>query len=327
MNKWILIFALPFLLLACKDKKNGAEGEGVMKIGDFLALFPKKNLPYQLNDSTVKKSSKDSGAIKYEIFTQFVSDSIIIKDFGKKSKPVFYPLGRIEVTDEETYLYAKAAKDNKRVVYLIILDEKQKYAVGKAMIVTSTDAGSSQNTALDAKHTITSTIQYRTAKGLTIYRKEAYVYNKDASALTLILTESNDESATRQVDVYNPLDTFPKKNKYSGDYMQDKTNIVSIRDGKNDKEFLFFIHFEKENGICKGEIREKASFLTPGLAVYSEPGNPCVLQFIFKGNTVSLKEEKACGAFRDIKCFFDGSFTKKKEPKPAKESKAAVKKK
>lgn len=327
MTKWLLILALTFLLVACKDKKKGTGEDGIIEMSDFIEFFPKKNLPYLLYDSSIKKSAKDSGAIKYEIFTRFIPDSVISKDFGKKSKPIFYPLGRIEVQEEETYLYAKAAKDNKRVVYLIVLDEKQKYAVGKPVMITSTDAGSSQNTTLDAKYTITSTLQYRTAKGQTIYRKDAYVYNKDALALTLILTESNDETNNRPSELLNPLDTFPKKNKYSGDYFQDKMNMVSIRDGRNDKECKFFVHFEKDNGECKGELKETASFITPELAVYSEPGNPCVLQFIFKGNTVSLREEKACGTFRDIKCFFDGSFTKRKEPKPAKDNKASKKKK
>jgi hypothetical protein len=211
-------------------------------------------------------------------------------------------------------------------VYLLVLGEKQQFATGKAMMVTSANAGTSQNTGVDNKYTITSTLQYRTAKGQTIYHKEAYIYNKDAASLTLILTESNDASASRRTELQNPLDTFPKKKKYSGDYLQDKMNMVSIRDGKNDKELLFFVHFEKDNGECKGELKATATVVSPDQAVYSEPGNPCILKFIFKGNTVSIKEEKGCGTYRDIKCFFEGSFTKKREPKPFKATKPVKKK-
>ncbi len=326
MKKGYLLIMLTFLLFACKSKKKSNGGDGIIEIGDFIELFPLKKVPFLLGDSTIKKSTKDSGAIKFDVLTRFVPDSIIFKDFGKKVKPTFFPIGRLESNDKEIYLYVKAAKDNKRVVYLVVLDEKQLYSVGKAMMVTTTDAGMSQNTGLDSKYTITSTLQYRTAKGQTIYRKNAYVYNKDAADLTLILTESNDASVGSSMELLNPLDTFPKKKKYSGDYIQDKRNIISIRDGSKDKEMLFFVHIEKENGECKGELKATATFVSPESAVYSEPGNPCMLKFIFKGNTVSLKEEKGCGNFRDIKCFFEGSFIKKKEPKPAKETKQAKKK-
>jgi hypothetical protein len=326
MKKAYLLITLAFLLFACKDKKKGNGADGIIEMSDFIELFPKKKVPFLLGDSTVKKAARDSGAITFEVFTRFVPDSVIYKDFGKKAKPVFYPLCRIESDDSETYLYAKAAKDNKRVAYLVVLDEKQVYSTGRAMMVTTTDAGVSQNTGLDSKYTITSTLQYRTAKGQTIYKKNAYVYNKDAADLTLILTESNDASASKSMELLNPLDTFPKKKKYSGDYIQDKMNIISIRDGNKDKEILFFVHVEKENGECKGELKATATIVSPESAVYSEPGNPCVLRFVFKGNTVSLKEEKGCGNFRDIKCFFEGSFVKKKEPKPLKEAKPVKKK-
>ncbi len=326
MKKGYLLIMLAFLVFACKHKKKGTGSDEIIEIGDFIELFPQKKVPFLLGDSTIKRSTKDSGAIAFDVFTRFVPDSIIFKDFGKKAKPTFYPLGRLESIDEETYLYAKAARDNKRVVYLVVLDEKKTFSVGKAMMVTTIDAGMSQNTGLDSKYTITSTVQYRTAKGQTIYRKNAYVYNKDAADLTLILTESNDASISRSTELLNPLDTFPKKKKYSGDYILDKTNIVSIRDGSKDKEIQFFVHIEKENGECKGELKATATIVSPESAIYSEPGNPCVLKFIFKGNTVSLKEEKGCGNFRDIKCFFEGSFIKKKEPKPAKEAKTAKKK-
>jgi hypothetical protein len=321
MLKWVQALVVISLFFGCGNKKKVIDPDKIETMADFVELFPEKKLPFMLGDSSVKKSVKDSGAIKYEVFTRFMPDSLFSKNFGKKTKPAFYPICRITADQAETYLYAKAVADNRRVIYLLILDEKQKYATGKPMMITTTDAGTSQNTGIDAKYTITTTLQYRTAKGATIYRKEAYIYNNDAAALTLILTESNDASAGSPAEMLNPLDTFPKKKKYSGDYLQDKMNLVSIRDGKNDKECLFFVHFEKDNGECKGELKAEATFVAADKAIYSEPGNPCLLTFTFKGNTVSIKEEKGCGSYRDIKCFFEGNFTKKREPKPAKETK------
>jgi hypothetical protein len=44
-----------------------------------------------------------------------------------------------------------------------------------------------------------------------------------------------------------------------------------------------------------------------------------VLEFNFTAKTVSMKEVQGCGNYRDIKCFFDGTYVRKKEkPKATK---------
>ena len=74
-----------------------------------------------------------------------------------------------------------------------------------------------------------------------------------------------------------------------------------------------------EKGTCKGELRGEASITSPNVAVYRENGDPCVLQFTFGANAVTMKEVQGCGNYRDIKCFFEGTYPRKKEkPKPAK---------
>lgn len=113
-------------------------------------------------------------------------------------------------------------------------------------------------------------------------------------------------------EVYNPIDTFPHKHKLSGDYIQDKRNFVSVRDGKKANRILFFVHFEKKDG-CAGEIKGEAVLAKPDRAFYRQSGDPCELELTFSGNKVTLREEKGCGNYRDIKCVFEGSFSKKKE--------------
>jgi hypothetical protein len=148
--------------------------------------------------------------------------------------------------------------------------------------------------------------------------KDVYAYNADSKAFTLVMTDLLNES---DLELINPIDTFPKQHKWAGDYVKNKKNMVSIRSTKNAAEFLFFIHFEKEEEECKGELKGTALMTSGTTAVYRQGGTPCVLEFTFKGNTVSLKEIEGCGSFRDVACFFDGSFTKKKEPKPKTEQK------
>jgi hypothetical protein len=54
---------------------------------------------------------------------------------------------------------------------------------------------------------------------------------------------------------------------------------------------------------------------------YTERGNPCALDFVFNGKNVSMKEKGGCGSHRDIKCFFEGIYTRKGTPAPFKKPK------
>jgi hypothetical protein len=145
--------------------------------------------------------------------------------------------------------------------------------------------------------------------------------NAEAKSFSMIMTDQG--TAEQEQEIINPIDTLPRKNKFSGDYIKDKRNYVSIRDGKKATDLLFFIHFEKDNGECAGELKGQASMHGVKTALYRATGNPCVLEFTLGATTVLLKELEACGSYRDIKCFFDGSFIKRKEPK----SKAVINKK
>ena len=42
-------------------------------------------------------------------------------------------------------------------------------------------------------------------------------------------------------------------------------------------------------------------------------GGPCVIE----DREITLKEQGSCGNHRGIKCFFDDTFTRRKDPKPA----------
>ena len=185
------------------------------------------------------------------------------------------------------------------------------------LIVSDSDPETSQSAAMDNKYTVSVNSQRRKSNGQLTYKRDAYVYN-NVGVYTLILTETNEDVASRS-EIINPLDSLPKKNKLSGDYVADKRNFVSMRDGRHNSQLRFFVHFEKEGGTCKGELRGEASLTSPNVAVYRESGDPCVLQFTFGSNAVSMKEVQGCGNYRDIKCFFEGTYPRKKEkPKPAK---------
>ncbi|MET0299999.1 MAG: hypothetical protein ABW036_09560, partial [Flavitalea sp.] len=162
------------------------------------------------------------------------------------------------------------------------------------------------------KFQVTTYHDVKKANNETSYKKNVYILNESDSSFMLILTEPNEDIIETLV---NPIDTLPSKNKVSGDYRIDKRNLVSIRDGKDQSNILFFVHFEKDDETCKGELKGAARFISPTVAQYKESGSPCTVQFDFKGNIVTMKEVEGCGSYRDIKCFFDGKYVRKKEVK------------
>ena len=75
------------------------------------------------------------------------------------------------------------------------------------------------------------------------------------------------------------------------------------------------MHFEKNNGDCKGELKGEAKLISPLVAQYTSAGDPCLIHFTFNDNKITMKEIEACGNHRDIKCFFEGVYTKQKDAK------------
>jgi hypothetical protein len=175
------------------------------------------------------------------------------------------------------------------------------------------EPGISGQAGMDSKYTIAITHQRKTTGGLVLFRKDTYVFN-EAGVFTLIMTESN-ETSHKPVPVYDPIDTLSRKHKFTGDYVQDKRNFITVRDGKDNSRLLFFVHFEKDEGSCKGELKGEAKFISANVARYRANGDPCTVDFTFGVTGVTMKEVEGCGNHRDIKCFFEGYYSKRKEPK------------
>jgi hypothetical protein len=311
MKNWpfILLLFSCLLVTSCKGKKaNLAEGDKI-EAGDFIGFFPEAKLPLQLSDSSFHHKEHDSAVISYAVVNQFVPDSFMHAWFGRAVKPRFYPAGRASIKKQETYLFAKAISSAAKTALVLVFDKDKKFVTGMPLFVLDKDAGTRQSAAMDNRYTITTNVMSRSPEGRAVYRKSAYVYNS-AGVFTLILTESNDAAASRTT-IINPIDTLPKKNKLSGDYMQNRRNLVSIRDGRRPGQFIFYVHFEKDGGTCTGDLKGDARVVAPGKAVFHQQGDPCVINFHFAGNAVTIHEEEGCGSHRDIKCFFDGRFIRK----------------
>lgn len=322
-KKLLILLLVVNLIAGCKQKKKPSlTGEEPVEVSDFIEFFQPLTLPIQFNDSVLNKKEKDSLLIGYKVFTQFVPDSIINKAFGKGTKPKIYPLGKVEISKAESYLFSKVIAGDKKAIFVLSFDNKQQFIAGMQVLRLDQQSSTQQSVVMDKRYTITKTVMRKNADGSIGEGKDVYVLNADAKNFMLIMTDALDDKIT---ELINPIDTLPRKNKYSADYGTGKMNLVSVRDGRKADRITFFIHFEKNNGECTGELKGEALLKSPTVAEYREDGDPCVLRFNFTSSFVTLIEE-SCGSRRGLKCSFDGSFSKKKYVKPVVPAKKAIKK-
>ena len=310
MQKFLTICVATLILLACKNRKKDLSGEEPVNINDFIEFFQELPLPYSIADTQISRKLPDSLLISPKILSQFVPDSVYLNDYGKNSQPKFYALGKIEEKDKETYLLIKAATLARQTAYILCFDKEKNFKAAMPLVKNNPDRHNSITGSIDKRLNITTSQTQRASDGQNYYKLNAYVYNS-AGVFTLIKIESNEPVVPKEV--YNPIDTFSRKNKLSGDYVQNKKNFVSIRDGKDAKRILFFVHFERKDD-CSGELKGEALLVKPNIAQYRQTGDACVLQLAFSANKVTLSEVQGCGNYRGIKCFFEGTYPKKKEP-------------
>jgi hypothetical protein len=303
-----------WIFFSCGQKKVSLSGDEPLEADDFIGSFQPVKLPYMLTDTSLARKPSDSILISAKVFGQFIPDSIYKDDFPRNAKLKYYALGSTSVEDGETYLFVKITTVGKSVGYLLCFDKEAVFKAGMPLIYSTGDKSVQQEGGMDRRYTV---IRNRTRKkpdGAQIYNKSVYVYNS-AGVFTLILTESNE--AVQEKEVYNPIDTLKREFSQSGNYVRDKRNFVSIRDGSRTGQLLVFMHMEKNDGECIGELKGELDLVKPNLAQYRKADDHCVLEFSFGNNAVTVRELEACGNHRGIKCVFDGSFPRKKDPRKA----------
>jgi hypothetical protein len=311
MAKFLVALLFIAAALSCNDNKKTATSE-TGQSQDIVSAYKELKLPFSVTDSTLQDVA-DSSTISYPFFTQFVPDTIFNNPFGKDRKLTIQPVGKIQVKNKETYLTTLVRSKTNSAVYLSVFNNK-KFTVSMPLIIGKDD-GAADAASIDKKLSIVINREWKEKKE-DLYIRTIYAYN-NIGQFTTILTETNEERNNAEKVLINPLDTFQKRNKYSGEYMNGKKKFLSIRDGKAPNEYLFFVHFENlnEEEPCGGELKGTFTMVSENAGVYSQKGDPCGIDLSFKGSQVKVKENGSCGNHRGIKCFFNDTYTKKKEPK------------
>ncbi len=313
MNKWLLII-LVIAMCSCKEKKVDLSGEAPVKANDFIKAFPLMALPYSVADTNIAKVG-DSTIIGHTVLSQFVSDTIVNLLVNPTKKYTIHPLGRIE-KPTENYLLAIIIQNKKIQLVAFVMDKKNKYLAFKSLFDNTVNDDYIHSMSINREPTFVISKEKIGSDKQLQFSRVGWIYSKE-NAFMVVINDTN-EDLKKTNTIINPIDTLPRKNKLSGDYAQDKKNFISLRDGKDANTYLFFIHFEKKEGTCVGELKGDLKMKDPTTAAYNQGGDPCVIDFIFSNNDITLKEKGSCGNRRGMDCFFDDTFTKKKEPKVGK---------
>ena len=304
--RWPLIMLM--VLTGCSEKKPDLSGNVAVKSKDFVAAFPKISPPLLIADTNITKVT-DTITIGYKVLQQFFPDSSLKEIVVNDTNMTIHPVGKIE-KEKETYLlvnFTNRAKVKRLAVF--VTDKKNKFLASKELLSTDIEDEYTHAVSINREPTFLISREKMGKGNMEQYTRTGWIYSS-AGFFMVVINDSNEDP--KKLTIINPLDTLSQKNKYSGDYIQDKKNFISLRDSKKPNTYLFFIHFEKNEGTCTGELKGEMKMKEAGTAQYTGKGDPCIIDFTFTGNEIKLKEQGTCGNHRGIKCFFDDRFVKKR---------------
>jgi hypothetical protein len=304
-------FVLALLIFfACKsgnDQKVEEEDDGGFNFTTFSSRFQESGLPYQITDTGLLKHN-DTASIRNPVFATYIPDSVKAKIFGNATNIKYIPIAKLKGNKKEHFFIVNATGNNKKAALLVVFDKDKNYSATFPFLVPDIDPKSNQYSSLDKSYAVSRVVMRKMSDDVLSEGRDVYSYDASSKRFTLIMTDLLEDNE----EVINPIDTFSKGHRFAGDYASDKKNLVSIRAGRNENEILFFIHFERMQGECNGELKGTAFFTSSKTAVFRQPGDPCVLELHFTNNSVRINEVEGCGSYRGIKCVIEGNFQKKK---------------
>lgn len=307
-KKWIWLLLIAFA--SCKAKKPKTIADEDLTAGDFIALAPALTLPVTINDSLLNKKEGDSALINQTAFKTFLPDTVFNRIYPQTKQLKLYIVGKATDDKEGNYIIVKSIAGKARAAQLFYFTKKETY-LGSMKLIDNITKSTGRYFRIDNRFNISMIQEKRVPTG-EIWTNETIYYMNASGKFIIAMTNSNEDLSNEIMG--NPIDTFAHKNKFSADYTSDKKNLVSIRDGSSAKTFQFFIHFSKQNGQCNGEIKGEGEWITKTKGIFHDGSSACAIEFNFSSSSVSISEQNGCGSYRDITCFFEGSYPRKKEP-------------
>lgn len=301
----ILLPALAIIFMtACKSKPEQETGDEdqALTYQDFQRLFPAAELTFYWNADSLSRRQPDSTALKAKVVKQFFPDTLAKGVFTAAEKPKYFPLGVIRPSDKPFDIVLVEGSAKSGAAAWMVLYNKNGEFLGRHLVARN-QRGKRMGFSIDRRLGIKVTTELPSRSD----REDIYAAEADGS-LALILTNSTEPVG----GIYNPIDTLPRKHKFSANYTSGANNIVSVRDGETSKEFLFFIHISKNKGECIGELDGTGRFTSATTGQFRDKQSSCIIEFKFTGSRVTITET-GCGAYRGIRCMFEGTYIKRKK--------------
>jgi hypothetical protein len=316
MRKWFFL-AMITLLVACGEEKIDLSGNTPIKVNDFNKIFKPANLPLTIADTSLKRIT-DTIKIERKALAQFVPDSIIehFIDTKSKKKAIIHPYLKIE-EDGDYYLLLNIKYPKKNELVALVFDKKNKFLDYKS--ITEFDEQNSTTKKyekvlnINREPSFLVEESYLSNQGLATFEKKGWAFTEGSFRLIYFDSNKKPENAV----IINPIDTISSKNTYSGNYGNDAKNFISLRDNGAPNKYQFFIHFEKKEGTCTGELKGILQF-NKNMATFSEKGDACIVNFAINGNNISIKEDGNCGNHRGMTCYFNDNYNRIRKPKKKK---------
>jgi hypothetical protein len=301
----LLAIALSTFLFACHSARDASGGEGTFS--EFIAKFPVIHAPFQYGADSLGKDYPDSLRLDGLKMKRFIPDSLWRRTGGTGKAGVF-PIGAYRSGQLHVVLVRVSSGAKDEADLLVNGKEDSVVAAKQVAAINKARPGRVSSFSIDDNDLLHLSEREQEPGGRLITREQVYGIGADG-AFSLILVNTNEPPAPGAF--YNPIDTFPARHKFSGDYAAGKSDVVCIRDGDKKGTFRFFIHLDKDDGHCTGELNGVGRFTTAATGLFQEQDGPCAVRFTFTSHAVTIAETGGCGAYRGVTCNFSGTYTGK----------------
>jgi hypothetical protein len=298
-----IILATALTIISCGRKKS-SKNDIPTDPGSsaLLKKFTEVKLPFVFKDSLLDKETPAKEALDWKDFTAEIPDTIFYSEFGKGVQPKLFAVGtNYNDDDAEHYLFVKAVQGDKRVGYIICFNGMEKFKDAMPFVYTDLDYRTNFQGVLSKDYAIDQVKEEYTDKNEALSYRISYLYNNGSGKFQVLLTTDNDENIDEPIS--SPIDTLPKKNKFSADY-GDANNLISIRDGASPNDYIIFVH------MPNGELKGPARLIGKDTVRYIKAGDMCQLNIVCRTNEVSLSEASPCRNHTKSTAEFKGIFDK-----------------
>jgi hypothetical protein len=307
--KVIQFILLASVMVSCQQRKVDLSGESKLTPAQFYMLFSPMKTSLKIADTALHKLG-DTIRIETRLLQQFIPDTVIASlKINSRDSSYIYPVCHIE-NNQNHYLIIKSSTKKRHELWAVVLDKNSEYLSCLSLLNTDKIDQYHRDVTINIEPTFIFNKE-KQINGELFYTKSAMSYSFENAGFICVMRDSNEDDKGKAV--LNPIDTLPASRRYSGDYFKDKRNFLSVRDGRNDSTYYIFLYIEKDGGGCQGELKTELVVSGVGKGYYSQAGDPCVIEFSFSGNRVSVVEDGSCGNRRGPECSFNENYTRKRK--------------